>query len=229
MARKGTVNGLDVSPKNIEKRLCERCATRKMARVPIPKPSTSRSENLIELVHTDISEFPTRSKGGSKYFVTFIDDKSRFSTVYTMKSNSECFTYFQRFKKKVETEIGKKIRKMRSDGGGEYLSTEFTNFFSEHGIHHQQSCAYTPQQNGVAERMNRTLKDLGRAMIHHKGIDFEFWADDLVTVAYIRNRVTSRGIPPNTNPYELWHGRKPDLSNFRVFGSSCWYKTRVRR
>eukprot|EP00171_Calliarthron_tuberculosum_P002198 IDg2198t1 len=72
--------------------------------------------------------------------------------------------------------------------------------------------------------MNRTLKDLVRAMLHHKRISLDFWAEAICTAAYTRNRVTNRGIPASTTPYEIWNGRKPHLAHLRVFGSKCWYR-----
>jgi len=116
-----------------------------------------------------------------------------------------------------------KLKVLRSDNGGEYLSNEFKAYLAQHGIKHELTVAYTPQQNGVAERMNRTLLDLTRAMLHHKKIDKIFWAEALTTAVYIRNRVTSRALSPNLTPHHLWHGEAPVLSNLRVFGSRCWY------
>ena len=74
------------------------------------------------------------------------------------------------------------VKGLRSDNGGEYLSNDFKQYLSENGIHHQLTVAYTPQQNGVAERMNRTLLDLVRSMLHHKSLPKHFWADALATV-----------------------------------------------
>ncbi len=108
---------------------------------------------------------------------------------------------------------------MRSDGGGEYMSSEFKAFLEDNGIHHQQTCAYTPQQNGVAERMNRTLKDITRSMLKYKNAADEFWAEAVVTAAYIRNRMTSRSLPKNKTPFHLWFGKPPNISHLRMFGS----------
>eukprot|EP00171_Calliarthron_tuberculosum_P012272 IDg12272t1 len=90
---------------------------------------------------------------------------------------------------------GEKIKILRSDGGGEYTSNAFKTHLERYSIHQQFTVAHTPQQNGVAERMNRTLKDLVRAMLLHKNVLEEFWADSVVIAAYIRNRTTSQGLP----------------------------------
>ncbi len=96
-------------------------------------------------------------------------------------------------------------------GGGEYLSNEFKNFLVDKGIHHQRTCSYTPQQNGVAERMNRTLKDLVRAMLKHMNIANEFWAEALSTAAYIRNRVNKQkpSKEQDSIPYLVQEGSRP--------------------
>ena len=104
-----------------------------------------------------------------------------------------------------------------------------SKFFDEHvtrdGIHHQLTTAYIPQQNGVAERLNRTLVELARSMLNHKNLTKGFWAEALSTANYIRNRVTTRALPSTTTPYQLWNGSKPDFKLLRVFGSKCWYAT----
>lgn len=226
MAQTSAVKGLRIkteqsSPEN----LCEGCVTGKLPRAAIPKFSETRASEILQLIHTDLAgPMEIRSKGGARYFVTFIDDKSRWLTVYLLHRKSDCFDAFQRFLRLAETQTGCKLRQLRSDGGGEYFSNEFSSFLEDRGIQRQTTCAYTPQQNGVAERMNRTLKDHVRAMLLHNSTPSEFWAEALSCAAYIRNRLTSRAIPAGTTPYELWHGWKPNVAHLRTFGSTCWYK-----
>ena len=115
------------------------------------------------------------------------------------------------------------VKVLRSHNGDEYLSNDFKQYLSENGIHHQLTVAYTSQQNGVAERINKTLLDLVRSMLHHKSLPKHFWAEALATAVYVRNRVTSRSLPSNITPYHLWFGKAPDLSHMRVFDAQCWY------
>ncbi len=118
-----------------------------MYRAPIPRASITSAEGLLDLIHTDVAgPLPVPSKGGSLYFVTFIDNRSRYLTVFPIKSKSHCFSCFVKFHSSEETQKGRKIKAIRSDGGGEYLSNEFKAFLNQNGIHHQQTCAYTPQQ-----------------------------------------------------------------------------------
>ena len=130
----------------------------------------------MQLIHSDICgplEVPSLSR--TVYFLTFIDDFSRKSWVYFLKNKSEVFSIFQIFKSLVENESGKKIKTLRSDnGGGEFVKNEFEAFLSKHGIQHQKTIPYTPQQNGVAERKNRTLVEMARCMFYSKGLHKKF-------------------------------------------------------
>lgn len=155
---------------------------------------------------------------GARCFVTYIDDKSRWVEVHAIKLKSDCFVVFCLFQKRAETKTGRKVKTLRSDGGGEYFSNEFLDHLYRNGITHQSTISYTPQQNGVAECMNRTLKDLMLAMLLHKGVELEFWADALDTATYIRNRVTTQSLPKYTAPYFHWWGDKLDLFPY----SSLW-------
>ena len=125
-----------------------------------------------------------------------------------------------------------KVKTLRSDNGGEYISNAFSSYMNDHGIQHQLTVPYSPQQNGVAERMNRTLLNHTRSMLLSRNISKSFWAEALSTAVHIRNRVTSRSLPPNTTPHHRWIGVAPNLSYLRIFGAKCWYvvpKTKLRK
>jgi len=140
-----------------------------------------------------------------------------------MKYKSETSKCYLAYEKFSERETGRKIKTVRSDRGGEYLSDYLKNHFAANGIHHELTTSYTPHQNGVAERMNRTLLELVRAMLHHRSVPKQMWAEALSTAVYIRNRVTSRSIPSNLTPHHIWRKTTPLLSHLRVFGCKCWY------
>ncbi len=126
-----------------------------------------RATKPLEIVHSDVcSPMKTTSLGGAKYFVTYIDDFSRKVRVYLLKSKGECLEKFKEFKALVETQSKHKIKVFRSDNGGEYVSKGFKCFFNAHGIEKQTSTPYRPQQNGMAERANRTLVEMVRIMLH---------------------------------------------------------------
>ena len=157
------------------------------------------------------------SIGGCHYFVTFIDDYSRKIWVYFMKKKSEVFGHFKAFKAMVEKETGLQIKCLRSDGGGEYLSNEFARFLQEHGIKQQYSCIHTPQQNGLAERKNRHIGEVSRAMLNEKDLPDFYWAEAVATTVYIMNRTPTVAIHGMT-PEERYTGRKPDISHLKIFG-----------
>ena len=117
------------------------------------------------------------SLGGSRYFVTSIDDKSRFTAVYFMKTKDQVLEKFKEYEAMVTNMTEKKIKILRSDNGGEYTIKEFSIYLKEKGIQHQLSVPRTPQQNGVAERMNRTIQETARSMMRNAGQDKKFWGE----------------------------------------------------
>jgi len=123
---------------------------------------------------------------------------------------------------KVQLHTGTKIKVLRSDNGGEYVSNAFKALHNENGTTHQTTVPDTPQRNVVAERLNRVLVELARTMMRHKDVDQDLWADVIKTEVYIKNRVTSRALPVGKTPFELWTRNKPNVSHMRVFGSTCW-------
>jgi len=135
------------------------------------------------LVHSDVcGPMSTESIGGKKYFVTFIDDYSRCCSVYFMKHKSE------EFEAATTTDSKNRIRRLRTNNGGEYISKEF---FRSKGIFHEFTVPNSPQQNGVAERMNRTLTESARSMLSYAGLPKGYWAEAIATAAYVRNRVST--------------------------------------
>ena len=146
--------------------VCEGCVLGKMTKRPFPKKSRSCSLAPLELVHTDLcGPMQEPSQGGSRYVLTFTDDYSRYTPVYFLRNKSDTITKFKDYVRLMENSSGQKIRKLsiktlRSDNGGEYLSKEFTRFCNENGINREFTNPETPEQNGVAERFNRTMIDL---------------------------------------------------------------------
>lgn len=127
-------------------------------------------------------------------------------------------TELKKYQLRVEKETGRKISKLRSDNAKEYISKEFNNYLESQGIKRQLSVEYTPQQNGVAERANRTIVEMARAMLIKSNVPKGLWAEAVNTAVFLRNRCPSRANNSIT-PYELWSGRKPNVKFLRVFGS----------
>lgn len=162
----------------------------------------------------------THSLGGAKYFATFIGDKTRHVDVVFLKSRSEILSAFKKYQLKVERETGKKIIKLRTDNAKEYISHNFTQYLEKEGISRQLSTEYTPQQNGVAERANRTLVEMARTMLLESKLPKSLWAEAVNTAAFLRNRCPTKSLGGQT-PEELWSGRKPDIKFLRIFGSDA--------
>jgi transposase InsO family protein len=124
---------------------------------------------VLDLVHTDVmGPMQTKTPGGCTYVVTFIDDYSRHVTVHFMKAKSEVLSKFKIFKAAMENATGKTIKRLRSDNGGEYTGRQFKEYLNHHDIKHEKTVPYTPQQNGLAERMNRSLVVMARCMMYHE-------------------------------------------------------------
>lgn len=196
--------------------VCESCLEGKMVTRPF-KAKGYRAKEPLELIHSDLcGPMSIQARGGYEYFVTFTDDYSRYGYIYLLRHKSECFDKFKTYKAEVEKRLGKSIKSLRSDRGGEYLSNEFLDYLSESGITSQLTTPGTPQQNGVSERRNRTLLEMVRSMMSYASLPISFWGYALETAAYILNLVPSKSIPKS--PSELWSGRKPSLNHIRIWG-----------
>ncbi|RVW87889.1 Retrovirus-related Pol polyprotein from transposon TNT 1-94 [Vitis vinifera] len=162
---------------------------RKQKKVSFLKTGRTPKAEKLELVHTDLwGPSPVASLGGSRYYITFIDDSSRKVWVYFLKNKSDVFVTFKKWKVMVETETGLKVKCLRSDNGGEYIDGGFSEYCAAQGIRMEKTIPGTPQQNGVAERMNRTLNERARSIRLHAELPKTFWADAISTAAYLINR-----------------------------------------
>ena len=204
--------------KNVDVGLCEDCIFGKQKKVSFTNIGKTPKAERLELVHTDVwGPSPVSSLAGSSYYVTFIDDSTRKLWVYFLKKKSEVFDTFRKWKAMVENETGLKIKRVRSDNGGEYKDNRFRELCANNGIKMEKTVPMTPQQNGVAERMNRTLNERARSMRIHAGLPKMFWAEAVNTAAYLINRGPS--IPLDGKiPEEVWSGKEVNLSHLRVFG-----------
>ena len=222
MVQQNQESGIKLSPRSGVS-LCEGCIVGKMHRKPFQSVDHKQSAKKLELIHSDVcGPIQVESIGGSRYFVTFIDDYSRCVSVYFLKQKSEVLKKFQEFEAIVTNESGEKIVKLRTDNGGEYMSVEFQEYLKSKGIKHETTVAYTPQQNGIAERMNRTLMESARSMMAHGHLPNRFWAEAVATASYLRNRSATTALEDGKTPFEKWYGRKPNLKHLRVFGCAAY-------
>jgi transposase InsO family protein len=210
------VHGLVLEQKGNPDPICEPCLAGKMHANPFSLSNNHASEPL-ELIHTDVHYVGTQSRSGYLYWVTFIDDAARFYTVIPLKAKSDVFSAFKRFKAFAENLLGRKIKAIRDDKGGEYMSNAFNEFTDECGIIRQHTVPNRPQQNGVAERANRTLAEGITAMLNDSGLPKNFWEYCLGAFVHTWNRCPSSALD-NKTPYEIWFKKKPDIGHIRVWG-----------
>ena len=143
------------------------------------------------------------------------------SWVYFLKAKSEAFENFKIFKAMVEKQFGLCVKALRTDRGGEFLSNEFITFCEEQGIRRELIAPYTPEQNGVTERKNRTVVEMARSMLKARGVPNNFWCEVVATIVYILNVSPTKAVM-NMTPFEAWRGKKPSVSHLRVFGCTTY-------
>ena len=162
------------------------------------------------------------ARGGFSYFITFTDDLSRYGYVYLMRNKSEAFEKFKEFQNEVENQLDRKIKALRSDRGGEYLSYEFDDHLKECGIVSQLTPPGTPQLNGVSERRNRTLLDMVRSMMSQVELHDSFWGFAILSAILVLNRSPTKAA--DKSPYEIWKGKVPNVSFLRIWGCEAYVR-----
>ena len=221
LARDEMVKGLDFSYTK-ENDFCETCIEGKYKKSTFPTSGSSRATQPLGLVHSDLcGKINARSFGGAEYFLTFIDDCTHYTWVYMLKHKNKVFDCFLCWKALVEKSSGRKLKTIRTDNGGEYTSTAFEEYLTSEGIRHERTIPRTPEQNGIAERMNRTLVETVRSMLFGASLPHAFWAEALSTAVYLRNRSPTKAVQGMT-PYEAWIGEKPVVKHLRVFGCNAY-------
>jgi transposase InsO family protein len=146
-----------------------------------------------------------------------VDDCTRWTTMYMLKTKDQAVDAFIKFRTEAENITGQHIKILRSDRGGEFLASSFQKVCEEAGIKHQFTAPYTPQQNGVVERKNRSVMEMARSLLKSMEIPGIFWAEAVRHFVYLLNMLLTKSIGFRT-PYEGWNGRKPHLGHLRVFG-----------
>lgn len=213
LQKQGLLNGRKLGKMGF----CEDCIYGKATRVKFSS-SVYKTREILNYVHSDLwGPSKTESFGGGRYFISIIDDCSRKVWVYILKSKDQAFQKFKDWKKMVELQTGKKVKKLRTDNGLEYLNEEFIKFCNDEGLVRHKTVPGVPQQNGLAERMNRTLLERVRCMLSCANLPKKFWAEAVNTAVYLVNRCPSAALEFKT-PEEIWTGVPPNYKNLRVFG-----------
>uniref|UniRef100_A0A2N9GX95 Uncharacterized protein n=1 Tax=Fagus sylvatica TaxID=28930 RepID=A0A2N9GX95_FAGSY len=202
--------------------LCEGCLFGKQSRKSFPKEASTRANKPLQLVHADVcGPIKPSSLGKNNYFLLFIDDFSRKTWIYFLKQKSKVFGAFKKFKAFVEKQSDQEIKALRSDRGGEFTSNEFKEFCETNGIRRPLTVPRSPQQNGVAERKNRSILNMARSMLKSKKMPKELWAEAVDCAVYLSNRCPTRSVQGKT-PQQAWSRKKPTVSHLRVFGSIAY-------
>ncbi|KXZ50459.1 hypothetical protein GPECTOR_16g633 [Gonium pectorale] len=223
LVRKNLVQGLDLPLASVQaaaKSVCGTCVTAKGTSVQFASSSVQPQQPL-ELTHSDVcGPFPVTGRGGSRYAITLLDDATGLAAVRTIPSKDNAGEAVRDMIVQLEARArGAKVQQFRSDNGGEYIASQLERWLADRGIAHQYSAPYTPQQNGAAERLNRTLQDRVRALLSEAELPPSFWPDALVHAVAIRNLSP---LYDGDTPWQRFFGSPPDVSGLRTFGC-CAY------
>ena len=193
------------------------CLPGKRCRVSFQRlDEARRRKQILDLIHSDVCSTSKKSLGGARYFVSFIDDHSKKVWVYPLKMKYQVLWAFKEFYALVEQEIGRKLKCLRSDNGGEYKGL-FEAYCKAHGIWHEKVPPITPQLNGLAEIMNRTIAEKVRCMLSHSKLPKTLWGEAMKTAIDLINLSPSR--PLNREILEeVWSRKKAFYGHLRVFG-----------
>ncbi|KAG8959896.1 hypothetical protein FRC05_007218 [Tulasnella sp. 425] len=217
MLKQNLVKGISIEGGAEIKDICEHCIAGKQHRDPFPKLSENRATEILVRIHTDVHGPLKRATSAAEYWITLVDDASRKKEVVPMTRKSDSAEIIENYIKRIQRQTGKKVKMVRDDKGGEYMSKKLQKFFESEGIIREQTVRATPSQNGVAERLNRTLAEGIVAMLNQANLPQNFWAFAVVYLAKILD-VTPSSALSDTTSYEVWTGTKPDLTMFRTFG-----------
>ncbi|KAI3714976.1 hypothetical protein L6452_21939 [Arctium lappa] len=200
---------------------CVACLKGKQHKTSHKSKELNKISSSLQLLHMDLFG-PTNvmSIGKKSYCLVIVDDYSRFTWVYFLRTKDETSGLIKSFILRIENQINQRLKVIRSDNGTEFKNLDLNTFCEEKGIERQYSAPRTPQQNGVAERRNRTLIEAARSLLADSKLPITFWAEAVNTACYVQNRVLVVK-PKNKTPYELLNKRKPFIGFFKPFGCPC--------
>ena len=205
-----------------EIKFCKLCLEGKQHRSPFHSHPERKSTEVLQLVHSDVCEkIDSKFLSVAEYFLTFIGDKTQYVWVYVIRHKREVFNKFCEWKLLVEVSLGKEVKALRIDNGGKFTSNEFEEYLRKDGVKHKLKIQKCPQQNGIAERTNRTLVEMVKLMVADSKLPKAFWAEALATTIYLRNRCPTKAVKGKT-PYEALTGEKPKVEHLRVFRHAAY-------
>src|ERR1700742_4070392 len=223
LVKEGLVEGVKLEKGGGNGKDCESCAYAKLARKPIKKERQDPpAENFGNEIHSDLwGPSPTETLGHRKYYSTFTDGHSRWTTLELLRSKDETFQAYKNFEAWAETQHNAKIKRLWSNRGGEYLSDEFSQHLKSKGTERRLTTHDTPQHNGIAESLNRRLLERVRAMLHHSGLPKFLWGEAIIHAVWLKNRTSTRALE-NKTPFEVLTGNRPNLGGVPIWGTRVW-------
>lgn len=216
---------LDGLPEKIENVnfKCENCIKSKMSNLPFEN-DRSKATEILEIIHTDLNgPHPTTGYCGEKYFLTFIDDYSKCTQTYCIKTKDQTASCFIEYINLVENLFNKRVKKLQCDNGREYLNKDIYNFARFKGIEILPCPPHVHELNGVAERYNRSAMDIGRCLMREARINLIYWPEVMKTVSYLKNR-TIANTDNNKTPFEILFGVKPNVKHLKIYGSKVYVR-----
>lgn len=211
----------NIEIRNRDEPFCDACAKGKIHRLPF-KSSNSKTYQIRELIHADVcGPFPTKSLKGSRYFLLLKDDFSHYCFIYFITAKSDVTACIKNFLLKADKHCPKGIKTFRSDNGLEFINKNVSEILMKYGVEHQRSVAYCPEQNGSAERQNRTVVEAMRTILQTRNFKQELWAEAANSAVHILN-LTGNSTLKDVSPYELWFGRKPKIDDLHIFGEEVY-------
>jgi transposase InsO family protein len=204
-------------------RICSACQAGKQVGAHHPHKNIMMTDRPLELLHMDLFGLIAYiSIDGSKYYLVIVDDYSRFTWVFFLQEKSQTQEPLKRFLRQAQNEFGLRVKKIRSNNGTKFKNSQIEGFLEEEGIKHEFSSPYTPQQNGVVERKNRTLLYKARTMLDEYKTPDRFWAEAINTTCYSINQLYLHRILKKTS-YELLTDKKPNVSYLESLGANALF------
>ena len=226
MARKGFLGDCEVTPAEFlqarDHAVCEPCVLGKLPRNPHPQRHVPRPVRLLHRVHSDVLSFdvPTAGHGGARYALCLVDESSHYARVKLLCHKSDVRTQLPRLIAWFETQTDLHVQRLRCDRGGEFIDGGLQGLLADKGVQVELTATNAHQSNGVAERFNRTLLDRIRSMLADSGLSRKYWGDAALYACDQLNSLLGRG--SSVVPHEALLRRRPDLSQFRIFGCRAW-------
>lgn len=225
LVSKNLVSGMDIDTKSDQDFECDACVQAKHTRRPFPKAALTKYHNVGDIIYSDIwGPARTTSLQGNTYMITFTDGATRWVWTDYLKSRDEALNAFKKVEAFIKTQFQRDIKALQVDNAREYTQGAFRAYLDSRGTMIRPTAPYTPQQNGVSERLNRTIIEHARAMLIAHQLPRFLWQEAANYASYVKNRSPTRALPGKT-PYQALWNTKPDLQDLQEFGVPCWVLT----